>query len=130
VLTNVAARSTMRRALEREPLDAVVLRAGSTPRISPRYWPWDEAVVALRLADALAALTPGTASPNCLDRAVGRYGLLRALGWDATFVLGAPVNDANGACHAWVEVGGQPVLDAHTASYVPLLRLPAEPHKP
>lgn len=120
----------MRRELERLPLDVLVNGAALPAEGDARDWDWRETLTALRLADALAGLSARRPSPNCLDRAIGRYGLLRALGWDATFVLGAPVNDANGACHAWVEVGGVPVLDAQTAGYLPLLRLPAEPFTP
>ncbi len=130
VVGNVLARRRIRPLLARTPVDALVARLDPRGVRRSARWPWPEAVTAVRLADALAGLTAGRHTPNCLDRAVGRTVLLRRLGWDAALVLGAPLNDLDGPCHAWAEVDGTPVLDRETTGYSPLLRVPPCPTTP
>jgi hypothetical protein len=111
----------MRDVLEREPVDTLLARMRDDADTDVAAWPWDEALTAVRLADALAAFTTGP-RPNCLDRAVGRTLLLRRLGWNATLVLGAPLNGGTAPCHAWTEVAGTAVLESESNLYASLLR--------
>ena len=111
----------MRDVLAREPVDTLLARMRDDAGPDIAAWPWDEALTAVRLADALAAYTTHP-RPNCLDRAVGRTLLLRQLGWNATLVLGAPLNGGPSPCHAWTEVAGTPVLESESNLYASLLR--------
>ena len=89
-----------------------VARAGDVPLETAE-------AVAQRVA-MVAGFFPGRA--RCLEQSLTLYYLLRRLGMEATFRLG--VQPVSFAAHAWVEYGGEPVLEGelvHTVVAFPEL---------
>jgi Transglutaminase-like superfamily len=58
-------------------------------------------------------------SPNCLDRSLAAYWMLRRAGAPATLVLGAKHEHGALAGHAWVEIGDAP-LDPSAREFTPI----------
>lgn len=94
---------------ERLPLDRLLHELEAEPR-PPQTLTLVELTRAVRLAEWVAPRLSST--PNtCLFRALARYALLSSHAHRATFVLGvAPEPEEPG--HAWVEVSGEPFLEA------------------
>jgi hypothetical protein len=83
--------------------------------------PWEtaplpDALFTVRRAEALVRRAP-TVPDTCLYRAVGRYSTLRRLGAPVRFVMGVRREGDGLAGHAWVEVGGEVVLEPEAPRY-------------
>jgi Transglutaminase-like superfamily len=67
---------------------------------------------ALRAVRAVhSAELHGPATPNCLERSLALWWLLRREGVDGELHIGARRDGARFAAHAWVELGGQVLND-------------------
>jgi hypothetical protein len=69
---------------------------------------------------------------TCLYRALGGYALLRAAGQQVRFVIGVRTDHGRLLAHAWLERGGQPLLDAPApgAGFTEAYAWPPDPAPP
>ena len=58
--------------------------------------------------------------PNCLDKSLVLYGLLKRRGIDAEFAIGTLKKNGTLEAHAWVEYEGAIILGQTSNGYVPL----------
>jgi hypothetical protein len=108
----------------------------SRPARFPRYSPVDvQRGTALRASRALRSVElHGLTTPNCLERSMTLWWLLRLDGVNAELHIGARKEDGRLEAHAWVELAGQVLNDAaevhqHYARFdAPIAAAVAEPH--
>lgn len=113
----------VRRHLRREDLPTVVerLRAGAAKPSGPLDGAAYEA--GLRLARATSrTITKLPTDSRCLMRSLVLTTLLARRNVGGTLVIGVSPGDEFGA-HAWVELGGRPLLPPDEATYVRLVEL-------
>ena len=61
---------------------------------------------------------------TCLIRALTRYTLLRRRGINAAFVMGVRTAGGDVEGHAWIEVGGDPVMEHEAPDFEVTFRFP------
>jgi hypothetical protein len=93
--------------------------------------------VALRAVRAVRSVElHGPTNPNCLERSMTLWWMLRRDGVDGELHIGARKNGARLEAHAWVELGGQVLNDGaevhqHYARFdAPIAAAGAEAHAP
>ncbi|MGH2951269.1 MAG: lasso peptide biosynthesis B2 protein [Solirubrobacterales bacterium] len=121
ILTTYArARRAIREQALREALDSLRRPATRTPNRDDAVTTYVEA---LRLGSALTrTLRPLPLDDRCLTRSLVLTALLARRGVASRLVIGVSPGEEFGA-HAWVELGGRPLLDPGDGSYERLVEL-------
>jgi hypothetical protein len=118
----VAAYGQARRILRRTPIASAVtvLRAQAPPPSAPATGSLEEARRLGRAVTRLLSHLPG--DTRCLARSLVLTRLLAGRGIEAKLVIGART-EPEFLAHAWVEHGGDPVLDPGDGSFGRLVEL-------
>jgi hypothetical protein len=94
--------------------------AGSYSSHSPLTSPQQEGLIIMRAVRS--AELHGITTPNCLERSITLWWLLRRAGIPSELRIGARKNDSRFEAHAWIELDGQvlndsPEVHAHYARF-------------
>ena len=95
--------------------------------LSPRHRarsPLEGSIRGARLATLRHFLAHGgrlVVSENCLERSLMLYRFLAEVGADPRLIMGVRRDEGSTDGHVWVEVDGEPLVDATTTRYTPIL---------
>lgn len=115
----------LRPRLALSPLDRLLENLRRSPRLRADALSLQELERAIDRAEGWVDWVPGVGC-SCLYRALGRFALLSAHGFQPAFVMGVSRHDPEQA-HAWLELDGAPFREERPAELVESFRFPAAP---